>query len=355
MTIPDDDPFPGSFQFWNAIAKAHEYEQLQFTERIGVDVPAGNANYWMWLIPSVGQPPVKSFVLLNTLFVLLIGPICYWFLRKRHRLYFLYFVAPCLAMVVTASLFAYAIGSDGTTTKVRSRQLTWIDADNGFHVQQSRQTYYAVLGSGGGISVPDTTAVFPIRNTPAYNRYRRRHDRSGRQGILTAKDGSDVFSGTFLPPRNQVQYLNIRPIRDRSQIQFQFDAAGASVRNGYEGGALDAVIVSDSNGKMWQAESVGIGETVDLKPANADALASILNTEVVPTLGEVPMLRDNVSSLGGGMGGLQVSVLEKKLDAWSRNLPPSCFVARTAVEPDRVGLQDVRILDSVHVIMGEVD
>ena len=65
---------------------------------MGIDVPRGNDNYWMWLISSVGQPPVKSFLLLNTLFVILVGPVCYYFFRRRGRLYLLYFFAPCMAL-----------------------------------------------------------------------------------------------------------------------------------------------------------------------------------------------------------------------------------------------------------------
>jgi len=305
------------------------------------------------LIPSVGQPPVKSFVMLNTLFVILIGPICYWGLRKRKRLYFLYFVAPALAMLVTASLFAYAIGSDGTTTKTRTRQLTWIDSAHGYRVEQSRQTYYAVFGSGGGIEVSSDTAIFPVRHTPAINRYYRRNEGSGRLGDLLVREDRQVMGGSFLPPRDQVQYLSMRPIPGEPGIAFQFAPDGGSVSNGLAV-SIRRLLVCDSEGGNWEADEVRAGDTVPLRRATADRVHQVLGPNVLPPLGEVPMLRDNVVRLGGGMAGLQVSQLERRLELWSKRLPEGTFVAIADLDEDRIGIEGGRVMDSVHVVMGEL-
>ena len=354
LAIDSPDPFPGSFQFWNTIVQCHEAGQVNWRERMGIDVARGNSNYWMWLIPSVGQPPVKSFVLLNTLFVVLIGPVCYWFLRKRRRLYILYFVAPVLAALVTISLFVYAIGSDGTTTKVRSRQLTWVDSANGYLVEQSRQTYYAVLGSGQGIELPKDTAVFPVRHTPALNRYNRSNGGSGRLGLLRVQGDRQFLDGSFLPPRDQVQYLSMRPIPSPSGLVFQFASDGATVSNGLSV-TLHELLVCDSSGITWEVDEVKAGETKPLGRAGADRVKQILGPNVLPSLGEVPMLRNNMVRLGGAMAGLQVSQLERRLELWSRRLPSGAFVAKASVAKDRIGIEDTIIMDSVHVVLGEVE
>ena len=222
IAIDAEDPFPGSYQFWKSIHDACDQGELVWTQRMGIDVPRGNDNYWMWLIESVGQPPVKSFVLLNTLFVILIGPVCYYYFRRRGRLYLLYLVAPLMALAVTLCLFAYALAADGTKTKLRSRQLTWIDSANRYHVSQSRQTYYAVLGSGGGITLDGDTAVYPVRNSPAFNRYYRTRGRNPRQGKYTVDDRVQRLAGAFLPARSQVQYLMTKPIQVDASLDFTF-------------------------------------------------------------------------------------------------------------------------------------
>lgn len=354
VTIDDADPFPGSFQFWNTIVEGHDAGRVRWRERVGVDVPRGNANYWMWLIPSVGQPPVKSFVIINTLFVLLIGPLCYWYLRKRQRLYFLYFVAPLVALLVTGALFAYALGSDGTTTKVRARQLTLIDSRNGYLVEHSRQTYYAVLGSGKAIEHSPDTAVFPVRHTPAFNRYYRNAEATRRRGELLVQGDRQRFSGAFLPARDQVQYLSIHPVPSADHLTFQFAPEGGTVQNSLPF-TVRRLLVRDRDGSTWEAGQLPPGGEVALRPAAANCLSEILGPDVLPPLGEVPMLRNNVVRAGGQLAGLQVSLLERRLEQWSSEIPRGAFVGTADVLADRVGVEGAEILNSVHIVMGELE
>jgi hypothetical protein len=352
VAIASEDPFPGSYQFWKSIEKIFDNGQLVWTERMGIDVPRGNDNYWMWLISSVGQPPVKSFVLLNTLFVILVGPFCYYFFRRRGRLYLLYFFAPCMAFLVTLSLFAYALAADGTKTKVRSRQLTWIDRENGYAIGQSRQTYYAVLGSGGGITLSSDAAVYPVRNTPAYNRYYRQQGRSSRRGDYSVSENSQQFSGSFLPARNQVQYLITHPIPMEQALEFSF-TSGVTVTN-QSPYTLKRLVVCDANRSYWEAENLVAGKPTSLKPSNSQTVSDLIGPDVIPPLGTVPMLQNNLRRWGGPGTGIQVSLLETRLQEWATKMPPRTFVATAELVEDRLGVEGATIVDSVHVVMGEI-
>ncbi|MFK8114160.1 MAG: hypothetical protein AB8B91_18305 [Rubripirellula sp.] len=354
VSIADEDPFPGSFQFWYSVIQLHEPGQLHWPQRMGVDVPRGNDNYWMWLIPSVGQPPVKSFVVLNTLFAILVGPLCYFFFRKRERLYLLYFVAPCLALIVTASLFAYALSADGVRTKVRARQLTWVDSTNQYSVTQSRQTYYAVLGASSGIEVTDDTAVFPVRNTPAHDRYYRGR-RSGRDGTYVASQGSQLLTGGFLPPRDQVQYLTTRPNPMQQTLQFTWNAEGETGEvTSHFPFSIQPLLVCDGDGVYWKAEEVDANGTASLRPASKKELAEILDRRVLPPLEAVPMLRNNFRNWGGVTTGVQVSLLEARLDQWSKQLPAGSFVGLAETSKERIGVEDAVLLNSFQVLMGRI-
>ena len=353
VTIAAEDPFPGSFQFWQSIVDLHESGQIPWTERMGIDVPRGNDNYWMWLIPAVGQPPVKSFVLLNTLFVILVGPVCYFFFRNRERLYLLYFFAPCMALLVTFSLFAYALAADGTRTKVRSRQLTWIDSQNSYAVGQSRQTYYTVLGSQNGIDLPTQAAIYPVRNTPAYNRYYRRRGPSKRGGDISIRNDSQQLSGTFLPPRSQVQYLITHPKPIQRALEFSLSPQAVSVTS-HLPNTLSRLVVCDANRKYWEAENLSNGQSITLKPSSLKVLENLLGPDVLPPLDSVPMLQNNQRFRGGPGTGIQVSLLENRLHQWSIRMPPSSFVATADLVEDRLGIDNIVVLDSVHVIMGEI-
>ncbi len=351
--IQSDDPFPGSFQFWQSVVNLHTEPQLQWVQRNGIDIPAGNDNYWMWLIESVGQPPVKSFVFLNTLFVIVVGPLCYLLFRRRGRLYLLYFFAPFLATIVTVGLFAYALAADGIKTQTRIRQITWLDLHNGYAVEQSRQTYYAVFGGGGGIKFADDSAIYPVRNTPAQDRYRRHRSNSARRGQIVIDADSQRFSGSFLPPRNQVQYLVTQPREMDAPLLFEFAAGTVKVTNRLSY-AMDRLLVRDVNSGFWGTKNVAAGATVTLEPASPIDLTDLLDDSVLPPLGEVPMLNNNRGWGRGIKTGMQVSMLEGKLQRWSQNLPPRSFVATAELGDEQLGVKDAVVIDSVHVLMGEI-
>jgi hypothetical protein len=162
------------------------------------------------------------------------------------------------------------------------------------------------------------------------------------------------LSGEFLPPRDQVQYLTMRPRRDSSGLRFQF-APGEETVHSTLPFAIDRLLVSDRSGGLWEAEDLSAGQSAPMRQATPDRLSELLGSRVIPALGEVPMLRNNVTSLGGGLGGVQVSQLERVLGRWSARLPSGHFVGLAEVSAERIGVDGAEISDSVHVVMGEID
>jgi hypothetical protein len=352
IAISSDDPFPGSFQFWKSIAQMQGPSRLQWPIRNGIDVPQGNDTYWTWLIRSVGQPPVKSFVLLNLLFAIIVGPVCYFFLRRRERLYLLYFVAPCLAALVTGSLFAYALVSDGVTTKQRTRQISWIDLSNDHHVSQSRSTYYRVLGYGQNIQIAGDAAIYPIRHSPTDNPY---YGRNSGEGLLHGEyidsSGLQFLGSGFLPTRNQVQYLTIQPWTSEESIDIDWDSE--QVTN-HLPQTIRQLLISDDDGKYWEATDLATQSTVTLQRCKQinQRLDRMLGPAVLPDQTEVPMI--STYNWGRSGTGSQVSMLEDRLQQWSQHLPKNSFLGIAEIDPQRLGIANARVVDSVHVVMGSL-
>ncbi|MEM1069167.1 MAG: hypothetical protein AAGI63_09745 [Planctomycetota bacterium] len=354
VTIKEEDPFPGSFQLWLSLTAMEPSQVLAWQERMGIDVPAGNDNYWMWLIPSVGQPPVKAFVVLNTLFALLMGPFCYFYFRRRERLYLLYFAAPAMAFVMTIGLFVFALVSDGVQTQIRSRQLTWIDPVHEQHVQQSRQTYFAVMGRERGIHLDDEVAVYPVQHSPTYtyNYYDRRQSDTRSDGEVIDGPDERIHRGSFFPSRSQVQYLMTNAKQDAGCVRFNSQAG--TIENELDF-ALKQVIVCDQQGNVWMVSDLPAGESATAERADQEAVERLLGPDVRPTLGEVPMLRKSYYRVVGMVAvGVQVSLLEGLLDEWSIKMPKGTFLATTELEEERLGVEEALTLDSVHVVMGQL-
>jgi hypothetical protein len=96
-------------------------------QRHGMSLNRENPDYWNLIIPGVGRAPVGSYLVLITLFVIVIGPVNYFWLRKWKRLYLLLVTVPLGAALVTLALMNYALLTDGLGVRVRVRSYTHLD------------------------------------------------------------------------------------------------------------------------------------------------------------------------------------------------------------------------------------
>ena len=75
------DPFPGTSPQWNWVFRSAGVTRLKWFQRHGMSLHRENRDYWNWLVPGVGLPPVTTFLVLISVFVVVIGPINYLLLR----------------------------------------------------------------------------------------------------------------------------------------------------------------------------------------------------------------------------------------------------------------------------------
>lgn len=356
ITIADDDPFPGSFQFWQALVEQNSLDQLTLKTRVGVDVTAGNVNYWNWLIPAVGQPPVKSFVFLNAFFALLIGPLSYFYFRRKQRLYLLYFFAPLMALLATMGLFVYALISDGTETMVRAHQLTWLDHQNAQMIHHDRQTYFPVMAEEPGISVQSDFTFFPVHHSPSgsYNPYYSQQS-NNTLGNIVCSENEQSFRGQFFSPRRQRQYISVGITKNELPEKpgvLNFRPADAVISSALPFN-IDQLVIRDTQGQYWLTDNLTSGGSQKMQLTDLRAVSDSLRP-FQPSPTAIPNLQQTY--LGGYYGqstGTQVNLLERRFREWvEKGMPTGSFLAITPIDTDRVGLQQYRLVDSVHVVMG---
>ncbi|QDV47364.1 hypothetical protein Enr13x_72730 [Stieleria neptunia] len=355
VLIEQEDPFPGSFQLWKSL----EMDKQKWGERNGVDYATGNDSYWAWLMSTVGQPPVTMFVILNGLFVLIMGPLLYFGLRRRGRLYLLYFLAPALAFFATMGLFFYAFLSDGFDNRARIRQLTWIDGRHPVSppgdgqprrvpvIDQSRQTYYTVVDNQRGLRFPGDAFVLPVHHSEMmnnYNYYSADDSRPGDYLIDQVGDGR-LYSGDFLPTRTQVHYLVTRPHVGVSPVEIRFDNQGVSLTN-HLPTPLSIVGVRDDQGKYWITRNVASEATVALEQANSNTLSMIALGVVDPDSSQMPTPYQNRVSMNDRTG------IEERVLDFSRNPQRRSFLALTEVPADQFALRECVQDECVRMIGG---
>jgi hypothetical protein len=260
--IANDKPFPGKDTDWKWVLNSVPRNHWMWYQRNGFSMHRTNDDYWTFLIPGVGEAPVVSFLLLVSLFAVLIGPVNYMLLGKAQRLYLLLITVPVGAAIVTGSLFTYALLTDGLGVKLRARSFTDIDQRNGRAVSWSRQSYYAALAPSKGLSFPDDCTVFPIVHYPS-----RMRPTDGPEQYLAWDEGQNLTDG-YLTSRTATQFMVLRATDSKEKLVVREGrAAGQSpqVTNQLKT-HVHLVVLRDSRGELWLAEKLPDESEAKLSP-----------------------------------------------------------------------------------------
>lgn len=372
VAIAAEKPFPGQDTDWIWIFNSVPDNHWKWFRRSGYSLHRTNDDYWTFLIPGVGEAPVVSFLLLVSLFAIVIGPVNYIFLGRSRRLYLLLLTVPVGAAVVTLCLFTYALLTDGLGVRLRSRSFTDLDQHSGEVAAWSRQSYYAAISPSQGLNFPDDTTVFPIQFEPSWNR-----GNGSPTGKLTWDEGQRLTAG-YLASRTATQFMIQRAAKTPIKlVVLEGKAAGQppSIENKLES-EIRYLLLRDSRGDYYFAQGLDNAAKQDLAqidPIAAEKDLRKLADAVEPDLprGYDPNIHNNnaLSFLnpnygwGGNVDGsaarplMAASLLEKNIVESvlpsKRPLDPGTYTAiveTSAAVP--VGVPRVRQEASLHVIRG---
>jgi hypothetical protein len=233
-------------------------------EMRGVDLALGaGENFWNWMIPEVGRPPVWSFMGIIILFAAITGPGLMWFTYRTHRQSWLLLLFPIIALCMTTILFGFAIFHDGFETYSRIRSYTWYDAASKRGFAWSRQTYFSGMPPSAGFHFGPKTEVTPFQ--PSRQNAR---EQALRITHTTAADGGQNYQ-RILTPREQRQILVRHPVSDLSLFDFQgVDESGQPKMTNTSGSTWKLAVFTDRTGNVWQAENVEDSKLVALSKTN---------------------------------------------------------------------------------------
>ena len=261
VAIRPEEPFPGTAAEWAWMLNSIGANRFLWSKRHGVTVIGMNGDFLNFLIPGVGLAPVGAFRVLITLFVVAIGPLNYYLLRRRRRLHWLVVTIPVSAGAVTAALFAYAVVADGLGTRARVRSVTRIDQRNQRAVCWSRISYYAGLAPSRGLTFSDDIVVVPLERIA-------REERGPRRDLIWRRD-QWLVSG-WLSSRTPTQFVTVRS--RASQFGVTVDDASAAtgelgIKNGL-GSEIHQLLVRTKDGKYFGSSDVAPGAAAKAMPVD---------------------------------------------------------------------------------------
>jgi hypothetical protein len=282
VAIASDAPFPGRRWDWDWIFTDVNESHWQSFKRNGISQQRTNRDYWKLLIPGVGEAPVMSYMLLVSLFAVVIGPINYLLLDRSRRLYLLLVTVPVGAVLVTASLFAFAVVSDGLTMRLRIRSFADLDQQTGRAAVWSRQSYYAAIAPSRGLHFPDDTTVFPLVYEPSDSR----HDKT----TLVVWDGGQQLRGGYLSSRTASQFIVSRATRSKEKLVVR-EGAKSGQPPGVENqlaANIKYLLLRDSRGDYFAAKSIRDKTAADLTPIDPAEARDELSAIAEPVKPDVP-------------------------------------------------------------------
>jgi len=344
-------------------------DRLLWVRRHGLSTRRENSDFWNFLVPGVGLVPVTAFRVLITIFMVAIGPLNYYWLRRTGRLHLLVMIVPLSAAVITGTLFGYAVIGDGFDVRVRARSFTHIDQRNAQAVCWSRLSYYAGLAPAGGLIFPEDVAVLPLDPVGAGS------ERSMPDRRMRWYDDSQVLADGWLASRTSTQFMTVRSRPSNRGIDL-LNGDAPRIKNRL-GSAIRIVVIAAADASLLVARSVANDAIAEIRPADRDRDLADLYTMLADQRLAVPLgldpqryslfgMRTNWSYSQWNNGlpntSLNTSVLEKRLQDFSvwpslgqrGALRPASYVAVVDRSPETLfGTEPVQEEASLHVIVGE--
>jgi hypothetical protein len=332
--------------------------RLSWTTRHGNSPDNSNYDFNNFLIPGVGVAPVGQFQFLITLFVIGIGPLNYWLLKRKNKLPLLLVTVPLAAGAVTLLLFAYGILADGFNTRVRVRSITLLDQQAGEAASWARLSYYAGIAPRDGLTIPSDAAMYPIM--PRWERRLQR--RRGVPRELHWKADEQQLTRGWLASRTPSQYLQVSARPSTKRLDLHVTDAGLTAANRL-GVDVTHLAVQDREGRIYWGENLAAGQRQVFTPVERNVAMGYMRRLFTDNLPQFPSDYDaqNSSTSYGSYSmyehGLSHNLMEAELAAINSALVDSwgdgSYIAftKTAVET-AVGVEGATEEASFHVIRG---
>ncbi len=122
----------------------------------------GTQEFFNFMNPGIRGVPVYGFMVLITAFAVLIGPVNYFYLRRRRLLWLLLVTVPATALVTSVLLVGYSVAAHGFGIRSRIRSLTVLDQKSHRAVTVARLALFAGPAPVCGMQFSQETAVYPV-------------------------------------------------------------------------------------------------------------------------------------------------------------------------------------------------
>lgn len=209
-------------------------------------------------IPGVGILPYRTFVTLMVIFAVVVGPINFWYMRRRNTPIKLLFTIPLLAAGSSVAILSYGFFWQGVSIRTDSHSVSLLDQRTGLVSTADSRALFAGLAPGRGLVPGQGTAIFPL-GVDLVNRPDATYS--------IEQDGATSFGTGFLPSRVQVRQAVLTARTSHLRLEFDESAGGLVVRNALDV-PVEGLVVHSSDGAWYSLvdRTIEVGGEARLTP-----------------------------------------------------------------------------------------
>jgi hypothetical protein len=325
------EKLPDSHEDWATFLSIVGEPRFSWMARHGIAPEFGTEEFFNFMNLDIRGVPVYGFMILITLFALLIGPVNYFYLRHKRLLWLLLVTVPATALVTSVLLVGYSVGAHGFSVRSRIRSLTVVDQKSHAAVTFARLALFAGVAPARGMQFSPETAVYPVFPPMV---------EPGAFAVDWTENQS-LTSGWLLS-RTRTQFLTIRHSEQPGLVEVRRGQnRRAAIVNGLPW-ELEDVLVADESGRLLSARNVlpnASAPLAVLSEANRQDFVRLLgrNRPELPDNFNSPVLNPfmgrRVRFLNMGMGIPQAhfdsNQMERLIQMWARDLSAK----KTCLEP----------------------
>ncbi len=205
---------------------------------------------------SVQKPGGRTGAfLIATAFLILAGPINYFYYSRRGRIRMLVVSLPLISLGFCILITAFFIGTQGFARRGGTMSLSWLDERSDRGMAVARHSLYSGLYPLGGFKFGRDTALLPVNAASDYE--------------IELTNGLQLKEGIFQPGAN-FHYFTVTPFHTREHLVY--DAAARNVMNGFEKPLHSLVLVDD--GRYYASGRIEPGMKATLEPVAAAEVAA---------------------------------------------------------------------------------
>ena len=192
------DELPDSPGGWSALLSSVGGPRFSWMLRHGVMPDVGTEEFYAFMNPGIRGVPVYGFLVLITLFAVMIGPVNYFYLRNRRLLWLLLVTVPTTALVTSVLLVGYSVAAHGFSVRSRIRSLTVLDQKSQEEVTVARLALFAGVAPSRGLQFSPDTAVYPV------------FPPTDEPGFTVDWTETQALTSGWLLSRTRTQFLTVR-------------------------------------------------------------------------------------------------------------------------------------------------